>query len=58
VGLAFQNLRLRIPFVHILEAVQISQTEVRAQGGETILILEGDVAVATSQVTALRDPAA
>jgi flagellar basal-body rod modification protein FlgD len=33
-------------------------TEVRAQGGETILILEGDVAVATSQVTALRDPAA
>lgn len=31
-------------------------TEVRAQGGETILILEGGAAVATSQVTALRDP--
>lgn len=31
-------------------------TEVRAQGGETILILEGGVAVATSQVSALRDP--
>lgn len=31
-------------------------TEVRAQGGETILILEGGAAVATSQVSALRDP--
>ena len=31
-------------------------TEVRAQDGETILILEGGVAVATSQVSALRDP--
>ncbi|PRY77591.1 flagellar basal-body rod modification protein FlgD [Yoonia maritima] len=32
-------------------------TEVRAQDGETILILDGGVAVATSQVSALRDPA-
>lgn len=31
-------------------------TEVRAQGGETILILEGGSAIATSQVSALRDP--
>lgn len=31
-------------------------TEVRAQDGETILILEGGAAVATSQVSALRDP--
>jgi flagellar basal-body rod modification protein FlgD len=31
-------------------------TEVRAQGGQTILILEGGAAIATSQVTALRDP--
>ncbi len=31
-------------------------TEVRAQGGETILILEGGAAVATNQVSALRDP--
>jgi len=30
-------------------------TEVRAQNGETILILDGGVAVATSQVSALRD---
>ena len=30
-------------------------TEVRAQDGETILILDGGVAVATSQVSALRD---
>ena len=33
-------------------------TEVRALDGETILILEGGVAVATSQVSALRDPSA
>ena len=31
-------------------------TEVRAQDGETILILDGGSAVATSQVSALRDP--
>lgn len=31
-------------------------TEVRSQGGETVLILEGGAAVAASQVSALRDP--
>ena len=31
-------------------------TEVRAQGGETLLILEGGSAIATSQVSALREP--
>lgn len=31
-------------------------TEVRSQGGETILILEGGEAVVASQVNALRDP--
>lgn len=31
-------------------------TEVRSQGGQTMLILEGGAAVASSQVTALRDP--
>lgn len=31
-------------------------TEVRSQGGETVLILEGGAAIATSQVSALRDP--
>ncbi|WP_106746749.1 flagellar hook capping FlgD N-terminal domain-containing protein [Yoonia maritima] len=41
------------------EAVELysTVTEVRAQDGETILILDGGVAVATSQVSALRDPA-
>ena len=32
--------------------------EVRSQGGQNILILEGGVAVAASQVSALRDPTA
>ena len=31
--------------------------EVRSEGGQTILILSGDVAVSSSQVSALRDPA-
>jgi flagellar basal-body rod modification protein FlgD len=31
-------------------------TEVRSQGGETILILSGGVAITASQVSALRDP--
>lgn len=31
-------------------------TEVRSQGGETVLILEGGAAIASSQVSALRDP--
>lgn len=31
-------------------------TEVRSQGGETVLILEGGAAIAASQVSALRDP--
>lgn len=31
-------------------------TEVRSQGGETILILKGGVAISASQVSALRDP--
>ena len=31
-------------------------TEVRAQGGETLLILEGGTAIVTSQVSALREP--
>lgn len=31
-------------------------TEVRSQGGETVLILEGGAAVAASQVSGLRDP--
>tara|TARA_R110002110_G_scaffold6202_1_gene31195 strand:- start:537 stop:1208 length:672 start_codon:yes stop_codon:yes gene_type:complete len=31
-------------------------TEVRSQGGETVLILEGGTAIAASQVSALRDP--
>lgn len=31
-------------------------TEVRRQGSETILILEGGAAIATNQVSALRDP--
>ena len=31
-------------------------TEVRSQGGETLLILEGGAAIAASQVSALRDP--
>lgn len=31
--------------------------EVRSEGGQTILILSGDVAVSSSQVNALRDPA-
>ena len=33
-------------------------TEVRAQDGQTILILEGGAAISTDQVSALRDPAA
>lgn len=32
-------------------------TEVRIQGGQTVLILEGGAAVTSGQVTALRDPA-
>ncbi len=32
-------------------------TEVRSQGGQTILILAGGVAVSSTQVSALRDPA-
>ncbi len=42
------------------DAVEVysTVTEVRAQAGETILILEGDVAVAATQVSALRDPEA
>lgn len=32
-------------------------TEVRSQGGETVLILKGGAAIASSQVSALRDPA-
>ncbi len=31
-------------------------TEVRSQGGETVLILKGGVAISASQVSALRDP--
>lgn len=31
-------------------------TEVRSQGGETMLILDGGAAVTSSQITALRDP--
>lgn len=31
-------------------------TEVRSQGGETLLILQGGAAIAASQVSALRDP--
>ncbi|MCO4847050.1 MAG: flagellar hook assembly protein FlgD [Yoonia sp.] len=31
-------------------------TEVRSQGGEIVLILQGGAAIATSQVSALRDP--
>mgnify|MGYP001799943678 CR=1 FL=1 len=31
-------------------------TEVRAQGGQTILILEGGAAISTNEVSALRDP--
>lgn len=31
-------------------------TEVRSQNGETVLILKGGAAIASSQVTALRDP--
>ncbi|WP_439154525.1 flagellar hook capping FlgD N-terminal domain-containing protein [Yoonia sp.] len=32
-------------------------TEVRVEGGQTMLVLEGGAAVASGQVTALRDPA-
>ncbi|SFR51667.1 flagellar basal-body rod modification protein FlgD [Yoonia tamlensis] len=40
------------------DAVEVysTVTEVRAQAGETILILKGGVAVAATQVSALRDP--
>ena len=40
------------------DAVEVysTVTEVRAEGGETILILEGGIAVAATQVSALRDP--
>lgn len=31
-------------------------TEVRSQGGQTVLILEGGASVTSSQITALRDP--
>ncbi|WP_296426044.1 flagellar hook capping FlgD N-terminal domain-containing protein [Yoonia sp.] len=42
------------------DAVEVysTVTEVRAQGGQTMLILRGGAAVASSQVSALRDPAA
>ena len=42
------------------DVVEVYSTviEVRAQGGQTLLILEGGAAIATSQVSALRDPIA
>ena len=40
------------------DAVEVysTVTEVRSQGGEIVLILQGGAAIASSQVSALRDP--
>ena len=39
-----------------LSEVYSGVSEVRVQDGETLLILNGDIAISTSQVTALREP--